>query len=74
MAREGGIPHIKISNRLRFPPEDIEKWLRLREVAAQSANDHSRMPLPHIKHLPEYRHYKSTALLWQSGPPQYTSA
>jgi excisionase family DNA binding protein len=34
MAREGRIPHIKVSNRLRFRPEDIEKWLRLREVAA----------------------------------------
>lgn len=34
MAREGRIPHIKISNRLRFRPEDIERWLRLREVAA----------------------------------------
>jgi excisionase family DNA binding protein len=34
MAREGRIPHIKVSNRLRFRLEDIEKWLRLREVAA----------------------------------------
>ena len=34
MAREGRIPYIKVSNRLRFRPEDIEKWLRLREVAA----------------------------------------
>jgi excisionase family DNA binding protein len=34
MAREGRIPHIKLSNRLRFRPEDVERWLRLREVAA----------------------------------------
>lgn len=34
MAREGRLPHIKVSNRLRFRPQDIEEWLRLREVVA----------------------------------------
>jgi excisionase family DNA binding protein len=32
MAREGRLPHIKVSNRLRFRPADIEKWLLLRGV------------------------------------------
>jgi excisionase family DNA binding protein len=34
MAREGRLPHIKVSNRLRFRPELVEGWLRQREVAA----------------------------------------
>lgn len=32
MSREGRLPHIKVSNRLRFRREQIEEWLRQREV------------------------------------------
>jgi excisionase family DNA binding protein len=34
MARDGRLPHIKLSNRLKFRPEHIEAWLRQREVPA----------------------------------------
>ncbi|MGH9691153.1 MAG: helix-turn-helix domain-containing protein [Candidatus Acidiferrales bacterium] len=34
MARDGRLPHLKVGNRLRFRPDQIEVWLCQREVAA----------------------------------------
>lgn len=34
MARDGRLPHIKVSNRLRFRSDEIDLWLRQREIGS----------------------------------------